>query len=53
MAVGQRKDHAPVLLRVAAVEAHQQGTAFYRGNDRVWLADEVPAPFIKRASGET
>ncbi len=53
MAVGQRKDRAPVLLRVAAEEAHRQGAAFYRGNDRVWLADELPARFIERVSGET
>ena len=52
MAVGQRKDRAPVLLRVAAEEAHREGVAFYHGNDKVWLADAVPARFIQRVSDE-
>lgn len=52
MSVGQRKARAPVLLRVTAAEAHRQGTAFYHGNDRVWLADEIPARFIERVKPE-
>ena len=52
MSVGHRKARAPVLLRVMAAEAHRQGTAFYHGNDRVWLADEIPARFIERVKPE-
>ena len=45
-AVGQRKASAPVILSVRALEAAQAGVRFYAGNDKVWLADEVPAAFI-------
>ena len=44
--VGQRKDKEPVILQVLAGEAHQQGIVFYKGNERVWLADFVPPRFI-------
>jgi putative RNA 2'-phosphotransferase len=44
--VGRRKAHAPVLLEVQAKVAAESGVAFYRGNDLVWLADQVPAQFI-------
>lgn len=46
MQVGGRKAGAPVLLKVDAAAAHAAGTAFYHGNEMVWLADEVPAEFI-------
>ncbi|WP_353115074.1 RNA 2'-phosphotransferase [Microbacterium sp.] len=48
-AVGARKAPAPVVLRVAAAEAAAEGVSFFFGNDRVWLADGVPARFIARA----
>jgi RNA:NAD 2'-phosphotransferase (TPT1/KptA family) len=35
-----------VLLRVNAAEAATAGVAFYLGNEKVWLADRVPSPFI-------
>lgn len=44
--VGRRKATAPVILRVRAEAAHGAGVPFYRGNDRVWLADAVAAAFI-------
>lgn len=44
--VGLRKADDPVVLRVAAAEAHGSGLAFYRGNERVWLADRVPPEFV-------
>jgi putative RNA 2'-phosphotransferase len=44
--VGSRKANEPVLLVVRAVDAARTGVAFYAGNDKVWLADEVPAEFI-------
>ncbi len=46
LAVGRRKAETPVILAVAAREAHAEGVAFYRGNDHVWLADEIPSEFI-------
>jgi putative RNA 2'-phosphotransferase len=45
--VGRRKDKKPVILLIAAREAHAKGISFYMGNDAVWLADEVPPNFIK------
>ena len=48
MAVGARHDSKPALLKVDAAAAHAAGVAFYRGNDKVWLADRVPAEFVER-----
>jgi putative RNA 2'-phosphotransferase len=45
--VGKRKTKTPVLLRVRSREASENGVAFYLGNDKVWLADEVPSRFIE------
>lgn len=44
--VGIRKANAPVILMIRAREAYEDAIAFYRGNDIVWLADEVPPEFI-------
>lgn len=45
--VGRRRDGKPALLMVRAAAAHRDGVAFYRGNDRVWLADAVPAGYLE------
>ncbi len=45
--VGKRKSRTPNLLRVNARKAHVEGVAFYAGNEKVWLADEVPPQFIE------
>jgi len=47
--VGRRKAPEPVVLQVAAGAADADGIAFYRGNERVWLADGVPAGFLTPA----
>ncbi len=44
--VGRRKAQQPVILRVFARDAHDNGIDFYEGNEKVWLADRVPAEFI-------
>jgi len=49
LAVGQRKSTAPILLKVDATAAQSEGTVFYVGNTKVWLADGVPARFIATA----
>lgn len=49
-AVGRRKDAFPTILAVSAREAHDAGYPFYRGNVKVWLADEVPARFLRPVS---
>lgn len=45
--VGSRRDPDPVLLSVDAKAAHEDGLVFHRGNDKVWLADEVPPKYLK------
>jgi putative RNA 2'-phosphotransferase len=45
--VGRRKSREPVILSVASGRAHvAAGIRFYKGNDKVWLADRVPPEFI-------
>jgi putative RNA 2'-phosphotransferase len=44
--VALRRTIRPVILRVTALQAHQQGIKFYYGNDMIWLADPIPPRFI-------
>jgi putative RNA 2'-phosphotransferase len=44
--VGRRKARQPILLTIDAARAHAEGVAFYRGNERVILADTVPPRFL-------
>lgn len=44
--VGLRRTGKPVILRIAALEAHQHGIKFYLGNEDIWLADPIPPAFI-------
>jgi len=46
--VGARRGK-PALLMIDAAAAHDTGVAFYRANDSFWLADSVPAKFIRYA----
>ena len=46
VAVGKRKSPEPVILTIRSAQANVAGHAFYIGNDKVWLADEVPPAFI-------
>ena len=48
--VGRRKSSTLVILQVNAADAHAAGVAFFRGNDFVWLADDVPALFLQTAN---
>jgi putative RNA 2'-phosphotransferase len=45
--VGLRRTSRPIILRIAALEAHQQGIKFYLGNEDIWLADPIPPAFIR------
>lgn len=47
--VGRRKGTDVVILTIAALQAFQDGIAFYYGNDTVWLADHVPPAYIRPA----
>ncbi|MCM3143017.1 RNA 2'-phosphotransferase [Brevibacillus sp. MER 51] len=44
--VGKRRDDHPVLLRIDARQAWQDGVKFYHGNELVWLADHVQKEYI-------
>lgn len=46
LAVGRRKAPSPVILQVDAGLAHHEGVPFWRGNDKVWLTDQLPARFL-------
>jgi putative RNA 2'-phosphotransferase len=45
-AVGQRRDQLPVILRVAAHEAHEAGIQFYPRGKGIWLSDPIPARYL-------
>jgi putative RNA 2'-phosphotransferase len=45
--VGQRKGPSPIVLSIDADAAWTAGVSFYVGNERVWLADHVPAEHIR------
>jgi putative RNA 2'-phosphotransferase len=51
--VGRRKSKQPILLRVRSSAAHQNGIAFYVGNENVWLADFVAPEFVERLNEQT
>jgi putative RNA 2'-phosphotransferase len=46
--VGKRKAAQVVILWIHAGQAAERGVRFYVGNDRVWLADRIPAEYIER-----
>jgi putative RNA 2'-phosphotransferase len=45
--VGRRKARTPVILRILSADAHTNGIRFYKGNQKVWLAEAVPPDFIE------
>lgn len=45
--VGSRHDDKPCILVIDAKSAWNEGVNFYIGNEKVWLADQVPAKYIK------
>ncbi|MBQ7266491.1 MAG: RNA 2'-phosphotransferase [Firmicutes bacterium] len=44
--VGKRRDIDPIILKINAAKAYQEGIVFYEGNDKVILADFVPTKYI-------
>ncbi|AKA69307.1 RNA 2'-phosphotransferase [Clostridium scatologenes] len=48
--VGKRHDDKPVILEIDAKKAWDEGVKFYLGNDKVWLADNIPSKDIKVTS---
>lgn len=47
MQVGKRRDNDPVILVIDAQKAYADGISFYKGNDKVILADYVSAQYIR------
>lgn len=45
--VGKRRDSCPVILKINAHMAYQEGISFYIGNEKVWLADDIPPQYIE------
>ena len=45
--VGKRHDDKPIILKINALEAWKNGIAFYYGNEKVWLADNIPFEYIE------
>lgn len=48
--VGRRKDNRPVILEVDSRAAQDAGVCFYRASDDIYLADRVPAAFLRLLS---
>lgn len=46
--VGRRHRGKTVILQVDTERAAQDGIRFYRGNSDTWLADRIPAVYLKR-----
>lgn len=44
--VGKRRDNKPVILTIDSIKAHNDGISFYKGNDKVILADYIPVKYI-------
>lgn len=44
--VGSRRDSDPVILKIDAERAYRNNIRFYKGNDRVVLADYIPPQYI-------
>ena len=48
LSVGRRRSPRPVVLSVDAAAAERAGVGFYAGSDDIWLADAIPARFLRR-----
>lgn len=44
--VGKRRDDVPIILVIIANRAYVDGINFYKGNNKVVLADYIPAKYI-------
>lgn len=47
MQVGRRRDEKPVLLKIYAKRAWNEGVSFYHGNETIWLADCIDKKYIE------
>ena len=42
------EDDRPAILTIDAEKAAADGIKFYIGNDKVWLADQIPPQYLGR-----
>ena len=47
IANGKRKCDKPIILVINAKKAYNDGNNFYRGSDKIWLADAVSPEYIR------
>ena len=45
--VGKRRDDHPALLIINSMDAWNEGITFYKGNEKVWLADFIDPKYIE------
>lgn len=45
--VGKRHDHEPVILKIHAKKAYQEGVLFYKGHEKVWLSEAIDMKYIE------
>ena len=45
--VGKRRDEQPVVLKIDAKKAFDNGVNFFYGNEDIWLSDNIPSRFIE------
>lgn len=50
ISVGKRKGKEVIVLFIDTTSAINRGVKFYLGNEKVWLADNIPSEFIKPLS---
>ena len=43
---GKRRDVSPVIFKIHAKEAWNEGISFYLGNEKVWLSNAIPSKFL-------
>ena len=44
--VGKRRDNEPIILKIDAKRAYEDGVKFYMGNSHTWLCKQLPSEYI-------
>lgn len=45
--VGLRRSREPVILKIHAMRAFENGCAFYARNEHIWLSNSIPPDFLE------
>ena len=46
--VGKRRDEEPIILKINAKEAHEEGVKFMCENDHIWLSKRIDKKYISK-----